>query len=51
MANKKDVRMPSSGAGLTTYYDESKSNIRIPPQTVVALIIVIIVLAIILNTL
>ena len=50
MANNQ-IRMPSSGAGLTTFYDESESKIRITPQVVLALTVVIIIVSIILNTL
>ena len=50
MANNQ-IRMPSSGAGLTTFYDESKSKIHITPHVVLALTVVIIVVSIILNAL
>ncbi|MCA9477571.1 MAG: preprotein translocase subunit Sec61beta [Nanoarchaeota archaeon] len=50
MANNQ-IRMPSSGAGLTTFYDESKSSIHLTPQAVVGLTIVVIVVAILLNAL
>lgn len=51
MANNNNIRMPSSGAGLTTFYDESKSKIHVSPQAVLAITVVIIVVAILLNTL
>lgn len=50
MANDK-VRMPSSGAGLTTFYEESKSRFHIPPQTILFIAILVIVVTIVLNTL
>ena len=48
---KDQIRMPSSGAGLTTFYDESKSKIHISPQAVLALTVVVIIVAILLNAL
>lgn len=49
MADDK-IRMPSSGAGLTTFHEESSSRVRISPQTVLALTILTIIVVIILNT-
>ena len=48
---KDNVRMPSSGAGLTTFYEESKSKFHIPPYVVLGIILAIIVITIILNSL
>ena len=45
------IRMPSSGAGLTNFYEESKSKILISPKALVALIVAVIVVTILLNQL
>jgi preprotein translocase subunit Sec61beta len=49
MARNNKISMPNSGAGLTRYYDEYKSNIQLKPTHVIVLIIVVIILVIILN--
>jgi len=49
MADNK-IRMPSSGAGLTSFYEESKSKVLISPQAVLGIIVLIIVITIILNS-
>ncbi len=38
MAKDNKVRMPSSMAGLTTYYDETTSNFVMTPKQVMILI-------------
>jgi len=43
MAKNNKVRMPSSGAGITQYYD-TKSAIQIKPSHVVLLIILVIII-------
>jgi len=48
MAQDK-INMPTSTAGLTRYFDDYKSKIRIKPGYVVALIVVIIILLLLLN--
>ncbi|MGM5481794.1 MAG: preprotein translocase subunit Sec61beta [Nanobdellota archaeon] len=50
MADNK-VRMPSSGAGLTTFYEESKSKVVISPYTVIGITLVVVIITIILNSL
>ena len=50
MAQQK-LNMPSSGAGITQYYGESKSKIAISPQIILGITVLIIVLVIILNSL
>lgn len=45
------ISMPSSGAGITQYYNETKSNIVVSPQVVLGVTAVIIILVIILNSL
>jgi len=41
--------MPSSGAGLTRYFDDYKSKIELKPEHVIILIVVVIILEILLN--
>jgi preprotein translocase subunit Sec61beta len=48
MANDK-IQMPSSGAGLTRYFDDYKSKIELKPEHVIVLIVVVIILEILLN--
>ncbi|MFA5797090.1 MAG: preprotein translocase subunit Sec61beta [Candidatus Woesearchaeota archaeon] len=48
MAHDK-ISMPSSGAGLTRFFDDYKSKIEIKPEHVLVLIILVIVLELILN--
>ncbi len=50
MAQQK-VNMPSSGAGITQYFNETKSVISIPPQMILGISIVIIAIVILLNSL
>ncbi len=50
MASEK-MRLPSSSAGLTTFYAEYKSNFVLKPGHVVALVILVIILEILLHTL
>lgn len=48
MADDK-IRMPSSGAGLTSFYEESKSKILISPQVIVAIVVLIAIVIVLLN--
>jgi len=48
MADDK-IQMPSSGAGLTRYFDDYKSKIELKPEHVIILIIVVILVEILLN--
>ena len=50
MAQEK-VSMPSSGAGITQYFNETKSSISISPQVVLGITILVIVVVIMLNSL
>ncbi|MGE0793132.1 MAG: preprotein translocase subunit Sec61beta [Candidatus Woesearchaeota archaeon] len=45
------ISMPSSGAGITQYFNETKSRISISPQMVLGISILIVVVVIILNSL
>jgi len=49
MARDNKVQMPSSGAGLTRYFDEYKSKIEIKPGHVIILIAVVIIIEVILH--
>lgn len=48
MADNK-IRMPSSGAGLTSFYEESKSKILISPQIIVGISILIAIVMLLLK--
>ena len=48
MSNDK-IQMPSSGAGLTRYFDDFHSKIEMKPQHVIILIVLIIIIEIVLN--
>ena len=43
------IQMPSSGAGLTRYFDDYKSKIELRPEHVIVLIVLVVILEIILN--
>ena len=44
------IRMPSSTAGITQYWDEVKTKVTLKPEYVIALAILIIILEILLQT-
>lgn len=44
------IRMPSSGAGITTFYEESKSKVVVSPYAVIGAILVVIVIVALLNS-
>ncbi len=46
---KDKIMMPSSGAGITRYFEEYKSKIMIKPGHVIVLCIVIMIITILLN--
>ena len=46
---KDRVMLPSSGAGITRYFDEYKSKIMIKPGHVIVICVVIIIITILLN--
>tara|TARA_Y100000031_G_scaffold155014_1_gene204429 strand:+ start:2130 stop:2306 length:177 start_codon:yes stop_codon:yes gene_type:complete len=50
MASDRKISMPSSGAGLTRYFDDMKSRIEIKPSHVVILIIAVILLTLLLHS-
>ena len=41
MPRDDNIRMPSSSAGVISFYDEEKSRIRIKPMHVVILIVIV----------
>lgn len=49
MSKEKNIRMPSSGAGLTSFYEETSSKFQMNPKLVLGLTVLIIVITIILN--
>ncbi len=46
---RENIRMPSSSAGVLSFYDEEKSSIRLRPQHVVILCVIVIVAIMYLN--
>jgi preprotein translocase subunit Sec61beta len=48
MASEK-MRLPSSGAGLTSFYSEYKSNFVLKPGHVIALVVLVIIFEILLH--
>ena len=48
MSNDK-IQMPSSGAGLTRYFDDYHSKIELKPEHVIILIVLVILIELILN--
>lgn len=50
MAKDNKVRMPSSMAGITQYFEEGGSRINLSPKAVIALIIICSLLIIALHT-
>ena len=49
MARDNKVNMPSSGAGLTRYFEDYKSKIELKPGHVIILIAIVIVIEVILH--
>ncbi len=49
MARDNKVQMPSSGGGLTRYFDDYKSKIELKPGHVIIMIVVVIVIEILLH--
>jgi preprotein translocase subunit Sec61beta len=48
MARSNKISMPSSGAGITSYYEESEGKFLLSPQTVLILIVLITVVVVLL---
>ena len=49
MARNNKVTMPTSGAGITRYFEEYKSSISISPGQVIILVILVLVIVILLH--
>ena len=49
MSKNDKIQMPSSGAGITRYFDDYKSKIEFKPEHVVVLVILVIVIIVILH--
>ena len=49
MARNDRVMMPTSGAGLTRYFDDYKSKIEIKPGHVIIIVAVVLVIELILH--
>ncbi len=49
MSRDNRVRLPSSTAGITTYWDEVKTKITLRPQHVILLALLIIILELLLQ--
>ena len=49
MARDNQMRMPSSSAGVMSFYDEERSRIRIMPSHVVILCVLVALIVIMLN--
>ncbi|MBN2052283.1 preprotein translocase subunit Sec61beta [Candidatus Woesearchaeota archaeon] len=49
MAKDNKIQMPSSGAGITRYFDDYKSKIQFKPEHVIILAVVIIIIIIVLH--
>lgn len=50
MSRKDDkINMPSSGAGLTRYFDAAHSKVLITPQTTIIMIIMLVVVVLLLS--
>ncbi|MBD3203897.1 preprotein translocase subunit Sec61beta [Candidatus Woesearchaeota archaeon] len=49
MARKNKISMPSSGAGITRYFDEYKSKIEFQPGHVIILTVIVILIVALLH--
>jgi len=49
MSRKDRIAMPSSGAGITRYFDEYKSKIEFKPQYIIVLVILVILIEVFLH--
>ena len=48
MSNDR-IQMPSSGAGLTRYFDDFHSKVELKPEHVIILIVLVILIELVLN--
>jgi preprotein translocase subunit Sec61beta len=49
MAKDDKVQMPSSGAGITRYFDDYKSKFELKPMHVIILAVLVIIIVVILH--
>jgi preprotein translocase subunit Sec61beta len=49
MGRQDKIQMPSSGAGITRYFDDYKSKIEFKPEHVVIMVILVIIIVIVLH--
>ncbi len=49
MARQDKIQMPSSGAGITRYFDDYKSKIEFKPEHVIILVVLVIIIVIVLH--
>jgi len=50
MARDNKINLPSSGAGLTSYYGEQKSLIQFKPSLVIVFVVIVIIIEVFLHT-
>jgi preprotein translocase subunit Sec61beta len=50
MAKDNRINLPSSGAGLTRYFDNEQSKVMISPQTTIIIILAVIVVVLLLTS-
>lgn len=50
MSKDNKISMPSSGAGLTRFFDDYKSKLSFKPQVVIILVIIVIILEVLLHS-
>ena len=49
MSRQDKIQMPSSGAGITRYFDDYKSKIEFKPEHVIILVVLVIIIVIVLH--
>jgi len=49
MANNDRIRLPSSGAGITSYFDDYKSKFQIKPSHVLVMIAIVVLIELFLH--
>ena len=49
MSRQDKIQMPSSGAGITRYFDDYQSKIQFKPEHVIILVILVIIIIIIIH--
>lgn len=49
MARQDKIQMPSSGAGITRYFDDYKSKIELKPEHVIIMVVLVIIIVVVLH--